>query len=138
MITFRVLGEPVAQPRAKATVFSGKARMYTPAGRVLPFKQAVAYEYIAAGGVRHEGPVMLHIECVHARPKSRTKTRSANVREYKTTRPDTDNIKKAVMDALTGVAYRDDSQVVDDRTQKFYAADGEPAHTLIVIGSPTL
>lgn len=44
-----------------------------------------------------------------------------------TTKPDIDNLAKCVLDALNGIAYRDDNQVVRLEVSKFY---GEPA-TLI-------
>ena len=37
------------------------------------------------------------------------------------TKPDWDNIGKIVSDALNGIAYRDDSQVVDSRVRKIYS-----------------
>ena len=42
-------------------------------------------------------------------------------------KPDVDNISKAVLDALLGIAYKDDSSVVRVLTRKRYAArDEEP------------
>jgi Holliday junction resolvase RusA-like endonuclease len=43
---------------------------------------------------------------------------------YHTKRPDIDNLAKAVKDALKGVVYRDDSQIVEAHLFKQY---GEPA-----------
>jgi Holliday junction resolvase RusA-like endonuclease len=39
-----------------------------------------------------------------------------------TTKPDADNVVKAVFDGLNGVAFRDDVQVVDLRVRKRYSA----------------
>lgn len=38
-----------------------------------------------------------------------------------TTKPDTDNIAKSILDSLNGIAYLDDKQVVDLRVRKQYA-----------------
>ena len=38
-----------------------------------------------------------------------------------TKKPDADNIAKAVCDALNGIAYKDDSQVVDLTVRKYYS-----------------
>ena len=38
-----------------------------------------------------------------------------------TKKPDLDNIAKIVLDSLNGLAYKDDSQVVSLRIDKFYA-----------------
>ena len=40
---------------------------------------------------------------------------------YPTTKPDTDNIAKSILDSLNGIAYLDDKQVVDLRVRKQYA-----------------
>lgn len=41
--------------------------------------------------------------------------------KYKTTRPDTDNCLKLLKDLMTGLWYKDDSQVVDERVVKVYS-----------------
>lgn len=51
---------------------------------------------------------------------------------WPTGRPDADNYLKLVCDALNGVAWRDDSQIVDARVVKAYGA--EP-RTVIVISA---
>ena len=38
-----------------------------------------------------------------------------------TSKPDTDNIAKSILDSLNGIAYKDDKQVVDLRVRKQYA-----------------
>ena len=40
---------------------------------------------------------------------------------YPTTKPDTDNIVKSILDSLNGIAYKNDKQVVDLRVRKQYA-----------------
>ena len=40
---------------------------------------------------------------------------------FPTTKPDTDNIAKSILDSLNGIAYKDDKQVVDLRVRKQYA-----------------
>jgi Holliday junction resolvase RusA-like endonuclease len=42
------------------------------------------------------------------------------VRRYPTTKPDLDKLARAVLDALTGVYYLDDAQVVSLDLQKAY------------------
>ncbi len=54
-----------------------------------------------------------------------------------TPRPDTDNVLKPIMDALKGIAYRDDSQVISAKAHLLPADDalrtvsGQPHHTFI-------
>lgn len=47
-----------------------------------------------------------------------------------TVKPDTDNISKNIKDALNGIAYPDDKQVVCEVIEKYYA---EKAYTIVSI-----
>ena len=53
------------------------------------------------------------------RPKSVT-------REYPEVKPDADKLLRCTLDALTGIAYRDDAQVIAPHPTKLYANDGQP------------
>ena len=76
------------------------------------------------------GCVQLHIEFIHKRPKAL----KGESRQYKHTRPDVDNLVKAVFDALTASgAIKDDSQVVVLTAVDLYAARNEDPHTMIEI-----
>ena len=63
------------------------------------------------------GPLRVVLEFELPRPKShyRTGARAGELREsapvYHSTRPDADKLARAVLDALAGVAFRDDGQV---------------------------
>ncbi len=50
----------------------------------------------------------------------RPKSVSAKKRPDPITRPDLDNLVKAVKDALNGVLWRDDSQVIELEAKKIY------------------
>lgn len=72
-----------------------------------------------------EGPVKMSIRAYFPIPKSVSKTKATsmergNVRPTK--RPDVDNIIKIVADALNGIAYKDDSQIVSCSLEKFYSS----------------
>ena len=121
MVTFSVPGLPVAQPRARIVTHDGVTRAYTP-------KEAVAHQhtirfYAQKANVPHidAGAVRLHVTFVRPYPASMSKRRreSGVVPE---TRPDLDNYLKAVMDALNGVAWRDDGQIAETVTRKVYGA----------------
>ena len=74
------------------------------------YKRRIAKAYLEAGGLDFgSAPVAVTIDVMRELPGSRPKRVSA---EPDTVRPDVDNIAKGVMDALNGVAYEDDSQVV--------------------------
>ena len=38
-------------------------------------------------------------------------------------KPDTDNIAKSVLDALNGLAYGDDKQIVELKVRKYYGVE---------------
>lgn len=65
-----------------------------------------------------EGPLVLELDFYRPRPKSHFKadgyTLSATGRRmlYPTGRPDSTKLTRAVEDAMTGIVYRDDSQIV--------------------------
>lgn len=77
-------------------------------------------------------PLYVQLEFHFARPKShyRTGKRSAELREnvsrFVSTKPDADKLTRAVWDAMTGIVYRDDAQIVQERSAKFYASPGTP------------
>lgn len=66
------------------------------------------------------GPLSLSLRFVLTPPK-RPKHKEPIVR------PDLDNYVKGVMDALNGIVWADDSQIVETRARKLYAMDGSPA-----------
>lgn len=64
------------------------------------------------------GPVEVDLLFLFAKPKS-------NKSAYHTQRPDADNLAKTVTDAMNGIVYKDDSQIVSIRARKEWAVDGE-------------
>ena len=62
------------------------------------------------------------IKAFYTMPKSWSKKKKlASAGQYKTTKPDTDNIIKAILDGLNGVAYVDDNLVAVVECCKQYA-----------------
>ena len=64
------------------------------------------------------------------RPKSLAKKVSAHIK-----RPDIDKLARAALDALSGVIWRDDSQVVELVASKSYAEPEEPPYVDISVRS---
>lgn len=132
-ITIRVPGEPVSQPRCRATSFGGKSRMYTPTKNgVHAYKAAI--RILAAqqmSGPPLAGPVQVDCTFVFSRPKSHFKSgkRSNELRGdapfWHTNRNDRDNLDKACLDAMTGIVYVDDKQVCAGEIVKRYPVDNE-------------
>lgn len=139
--TIRIPGEPVSQPRQRHAVIAGHLRNYTPAkAPVNAYKYAIRCEALNCfTGTPTNGPVGLSLTFVFSRPKAhyRTGKHSNEMRsdapEWHTHKPDIENCAKAVMDALTGIVYKDDSQVAWLHITKKYHLDGDQAMTLIEI-----
>lgn len=89
---------------------SGK-HVYTPS-KTVKAEREIRKAFIAAGGVKAPKgvEVAVHITTVRPLPKSRPKRIES---EPDICRPDVDNISKAVLDALNGVAWEDDAQVTE-------------------------
>ncbi|MFT7880952.1 MAG: RusA family crossover junction endodeoxyribonuclease [Sulfurimonas sp.] len=62
----------------------------------------------------------MQIDFFFKKPKSWSKKKKENP-PYHTFKPDVDNLIKGVKDALNGIAYRDDAQVVSVHGRKQYA-----------------
>jgi len=126
-------GEPIAQPRAKVSTKNGFARAYTERDHPIhAYKQAVRLAYVNAGGDVLEGPVSIRIVCWFGRPKSHSKKRRQQA-EPKTTKPDLDNIAKAILDALNEIAYDDDGQVYRLTVEKWYVGPYDSVGTIIEV-----
>ncbi len=81
----------------------------------------------------YSGPVVLIIEVRRAIPKGWTRKKREDAllqRVRPTTKPDLTNYEVLAENALIGIVYHDDAQVVEKFTRKIYAA--EPGIRIIV------
>jgi Holliday junction resolvase RusA-like endonuclease len=120
---------PKARPRfAKGRVFTER-RTELAEHRI---REAWPHPCLAAGV-----PAELHVTVHLARPRSHfgTGRNAALVRPaapcFPVARPDWDNYAKTVSDALNGVAYSDDGQVVSARVTKLYTTDRPHWHIVV-------
>jgi Holliday junction resolvase RusA-like endonuclease len=121
-IAFTVLGEPVGKARPIVTRFA----TYTPQATVL-YENLVKTEYRRQCGDRRfpDGqPLRMEVGAYYQIPasaskKKREQMQEGTVRPMK--KPDWDNVGKIISDALNGLAYRDDVQIVECRITKLYA-----------------
>ena len=82
---------------------------------------------------RMSGELSVSMEFVMPIPKSLSrKQRSALMGKEHTKKPDLDNLIKAVLDALNGVAYEDDSKICRIIAGKIYGLD--PAVPVTIMG----
>ena len=123
-IKFTVPGDPVAKGRARSFVRNGHVAHYTPE-KTARYENLVKLAAARAMGTTApiEVAVFLIVRAYMPIPKSWSlkKQRAAALEEiFPTSRPDLDNIVKAIKDGANGVAWKDDSQVVDVIASKRY------------------
>lgn len=118
--------KPTSQARARDIYKAGKSWHYTP-GSTVKVRALIAEKWAAEHGVdRREGPIGMAILVLFPRPKSHFTNKphphelKENMPIYPTVKPDFDNLEKLVADALQGVAFLDDSQIVQTTFQKQY------------------
>ena len=129
-----VPGVPAPQGSLVRTKFG--VRDANPATR--PWRAAISAEAAAAmNGTRMlTGPVKVRAELQLPRSKSHYGTgRNAGVLKasaplYCETKPDADKLARAIGDALTGIVFRDDSQIVMWEIVKRY---GDPAGCVVSV-----
>lgn len=130
-IRFAVMGKPQGKGRPRFTM-TGHA--YTP-DKTRAYEKLVSDSYKLHAGDKHfsNRPVMVDILAFFPIPKRANKPLRQQMERgeiFPTVKPDCDNIIKIVCDALNGLAYRDDSQVVAVTCQKKYGV--EPAVHVVI------
>lgn len=124
-ITFFAEGVPAPQGSKRHV---GGGRLIESSRQVGPWREIVRQAAITAMGDRPpiDGPVYLVQVFALPRPKSHygTGRNSGQIKRgaphRPPVRPDLDKLARAVGDALTGICYRDDAQVVNLCVAKYY------------------
>lgn len=129
MLKFTVPGEPHGQARPRFTAVNGYVHTYD-ADKSRNYKTHV--RLIAQTAMKEQGwkiaendeGIGVNIYAYMGIPQS--KSRKFRVSAQKgivrpTKKPDIDNIFKAVSDALNGVLYKDDKQIIHSRVEKYYS-----------------
>lgn len=135
-IKFVVGGEPTGKGRPRFSTHGGFVRTHTDK-KTESYEAKVIYSYHQ----HHEDMEFEVKDMIHARitayyliPKScyvyHKKTNTTDLTKIgqdmtndfirPTKKPDCDNIAKIILDALNGIAYHDDSQVVGLEVEKYY------------------
>lgn len=124
VISFFVPGQPIGKGRPKIVKIGAFTRMATP-------EKTVNYEGLIAttgsiamaGQDPLQGPIEITVDMVLQIPASWSQKKQLQAeRGYvlPITKPDIDNVLKAICDGLNGIAWRDDSQVVRCKAGKRY------------------
>jgi len=133
-VCFIVWGSPVAQPRAKFRNIPGKNYPVVVSNpKKAPITQwkadiKSAYQNLPLfGDPPLSGPLKVAIDIFLPRPKRLMRRRDPDGPVLHIAKPDRDNVEKAILDALKGVAFVDDCQVCAGEVRKFYhEKDGRP------------
>jgi len=136
-LSFEILGNPVPQPRPRATVMkvAGRptARVYQDKRHPVNLWKLLVRDAFAANarGVRFRCPVSIRLDFRMSRPKtmvwkSKPMPRAWDTRKGGKYGGDVDNLAKSVLDALTDCGcWDDDAQVVGLIVTKVIAAGSE-------------
>ena len=125
MIIFEILGNPVPQGRPRFVRMGKFTKAYDPKESQV-WKDNIRAQAIAFINQNHpdwkplDGALVLNCQFHLSRPASISEKK----RPFPIVKPDLDNLLKAVKDALKGILWHDDSQVVKIEAEKEY--NGRP------------
>lgn len=129
---FTIPGIPRAQQRPRFARVGKFVRTYDPA-QSRDYK-ALVQDYARQAGVQPiEGPVSICVEVEMPRPKRLCRKTDPDGPVPALCKPDVDNLYKIIADALTGVAYSDDSHVVKVWIGKNYHSKNALPRTRVAI-----
>jgi Holliday junction resolvase RusA-like endonuclease len=135
-VRFTVYGIPAPAGSKRGFVQAGHVRIVDDSVRSRPWKALVSDAALKETGGRgplFRGPLTLEVWFVMPRPKGHfgagEKLRPS-APEYPAVKPDATKLLRAVEDALNGIVWKDDSQVVVQHVYKLY---GEPARCEIIV-----
>lgn len=110
MIEFRVDGQPV--PQGSMKVINGHV-IHTRGSALASWRSSIALAARKAGAFPSREPITITMTFIFSRPRTVKRLEP-------TVPPDLDKLVRAVLDALTAIAYVDDSQVVELYAKKMY------------------
>lgn len=122
-IHFTAFVRPEPQGSVKAFMIGGKPRLTTDNTKLKPFRSEVTRcAMLAMRDAGHElpmagkhVPVEMTADFFFAKPDSIGKKRM-----YPSVKPDVDKVCRGLLDAMTGVAFLDDAQVIAVYARKHY------------------
>ena len=120
-VIFQVRHRPCPQPRPKARRLPMGVQIYTPnSAKVKAWKEAVR-EACPTVKETSEGPVRVSSIFVLQRPQAMCSKTYPSEHMIHLVKPDIDNLLKGALDALKGIIWKDDSQVILGVSEKYYS-----------------
>lgn len=124
-MNFTVDGQPVPQPRARISTRGGFARGYVPKDhKIHLYRHAVATAAKAVCPHPTDDQVIVKLCFTLARPPSHMNKSGCKKNAPLFPKCDCDNLAKGCLDAMTGIVWYDDSQVVELHIAKHYGTAG--------------
>lgn len=134
-IVIVIPGTPAAKGRGRAAVMpDGRARVFTP--KKTRTREGIVASLATdamAGRAPLQGPVMMRLDLVMPVARSWPKWKRAAALSgdlLPTGKPDLSNLWKLVEDALNGITYLDDAQIVQGHQSKSYGAEPRTVITI--------
>lgn len=123
VIWFQVAGKPQPQGSSRIVHAGGRPTITSDNPNLHEWRSVVGWHAVEAMQghrlIERPGAVALQASFTRPRPKSAAKRVTRP-----TTKPDVDKLLRALLDALSGICYRDDAQVVDVHVQEYFAIPG--------------
>lgn len=129
---FKVVSEIKTKQRPRATVRGGFARVYTPqTTAVYENLVKLSYQQQCKGTYFGELPLKVNIYAYFKAPEATKKYVDYGYECI--THKDLDNIAKTILDALNGIAYKDDKQVFELSVCKYWCDNEEQEYVEVEI-----
>lgn len=123
MKILEIKGKAIPKERPRFSRYGGT---YTP-DRTRNYEAMIGLKYKEKYKEKpSEKPIKISIVIMFEPPKniSKKKRQDLLLTEYNK-KPDIDNLVKAILDGLNGIAYKDDSQIVEIKARKLYGLEDE-------------
>lgn len=136
-ISIQIDGDPVAWARPRLS----QKRFFTDPTRkayedLIKLRATEAITAKGYGPISKDCGVAVVIQCFLRRPKNHfDKHGNVKIQYYRSAvvKPDVDNLEKIVYDALKGIAYVDDCQIVESSAVKYWCNDDNPKTNIYII-----
>jgi Holliday junction resolvase RusA-like endonuclease len=116
--------EPVSKSRPRVVTANGRTRTYTPARTVVAEQEVRAHLLPYRDSFGHGEPLYVAITFYMRRPRRGP--------DHPIKGRDLDNMAKLMLDALNGLVYPDDAQVVEMHVRKAWVAGDSCVHVRVL------